>query len=74
MNRLSAASFVPPSVYMGFRLFVLPKRRPGQLSTFPWGTGGTVVSWANEHAGFPTRPTPPRPEPQVVCPGLVFDK
>ena len=34
VNRGSTADFVPPSVYIGFRLFVLPKRHPGQCLRF----------------------------------------
>ena len=33
MNRLSTAGFVPPSVYIGFRLFVLLGRRSGDVSS-----------------------------------------
>ena len=36
INRGSTADFVPPSVYMGFPLFVLPKSRSGQLSSNAW--------------------------------------
>ena len=35
INRLSTAGFVPPSVNIGFCLFVLPKSRSGQLSSMP---------------------------------------
>ena len=34
-NRGSTVGFVPPSVYVGFRLFVLPKSRSRQLSSIP---------------------------------------
>ena len=36
MNRLSTAGFVPPSVYIGFRLFVLLGRRSGDVSSMLW--------------------------------------
>ena len=61
INRSSTGRFVLPSVYIGFRLFVLPKKPPGRLSSMPWGARGSVVSWANRLAGVPARPAPPRP-------------
>ena len=33
INRGSTANFVPPLVYIGFPLFVLPKTRPGGYSS-----------------------------------------
>ena len=36
INRLSTADFVPPSVYIGFRLFVLLERRPRNVSSMFW--------------------------------------
>ena len=54
MNRLSTAGFVPPSVYIGFPLFVLAKGRSGQLSAIPKRARGTVGFWA-------TRPVLPGP-------------
>ena len=36
MNWLSTTGFVPPSVYMGFRLFVLLGRRSGDGSSMLW--------------------------------------
>ena len=36
MSQLSTAGFVPPSVYIGFRLFVLLERRSGDLSSMLW--------------------------------------
>ena len=52
VNRLrincgSNAGFVPPPVYIAFRLFVLLKRRSGQVCSMPWRVRGTVGSWAN---------------------------
>ena len=38
VNRWSTAGFVPPSVYIEIRLFVLPENRPGGLSSIVlWG-------------------------------------
>ena len=61
MNRLSTAGFVPPSVYIGFPLFVLARGRSGQLSTIPWKAKGTVGFWATRLVGILFRPAPPRP-------------
>ena len=70
--------FVPPSVYMGIRWLVLPKSRPGQLSSMPWGGSGTVVSWENRPVGVPSCPAPPRPTAPPCAapsrPGFGFDK
>ena len=60
-NRWSTAVFVPPSVYIGFRLFVLLKSRSGQVCSMLWKVRGTVVSWANRSVGAPSCPAPPRP-------------
>ena len=57
INRLSTAGFVPPSVYIGFRLFVLPKSRSGHSSSIPWRSWrekGTVVPWAKRPVGDPS--------------------
>ena len=78
INRGSTARCVPRSVYIGFPLFVLPKGRPGHLSSTPWGARGSVVSWANRHVGVPSCPSPLRPgaprcaaPPRpAVCPGF----
>ena len=43
MNRLSTAGFVPPSVYIGFRLFVLLEGRSGDVSSMLWRVRGTLV-------------------------------
>ena len=70
INRLSTAGFVPPSVYIGFRLFVLPGGCSGQLSSMPWGARGTVASSAKKPVGVqpcrarsaqPPRRAPPDP-------------
>ena len=36
MNRLSTASFFPPSVYIGIRLFLLLESRSGDVSSMLW--------------------------------------
>ena len=68
INRLSTADkpvvnrgFVRPSVYIGFSLFVQPKRRSGQLPSMPWRARGTVVFCANRPVGVPSCPAPARP-------------
>ena len=60
MNRGSTAGFVPPSVYIGFPLFVLTKGRSGQLSTIPRGSRGTVGFWATRPVGVLFCPAPLR--------------
>ena len=66
---------------MGFPLFVLPKRRPRQLSTMPRGARGSVVPLGDRPVGVPSyrtapplRRAPPRPDSPVVRPGFGFDK
>ena len=59
------------SVYMGFRLFVLPKRHSGQLFSMPWkpwGAKGTVVSWANRPVGVQSCPATLCPAPPCTAP------
>ena len=64
VNRGSTGRFVPPSVYIGIPLFVLPKKRSGQLSTMPRRVKGTVLFWANRRtAPPPRRPAVRRPAP-----------
>ena len=46
LKRGSTAGFVPPSVYIGFRLFVLLGKRR-DVSSMLWRVRGRVVSWAN---------------------------
>ena len=60
INRGSTARCVPPSVYIGIPLSVLPESRSGQLSTMPRGANGTVVSCASRPVGVPPYPAPPR--------------
>ena len=52
--------FVPPPVYMGFRLFVLLGGCSRHVRTMLWKVRGTVVSWANGSVGVPSCPAPPR--------------
>ena len=66
VNCGSAADFVPLSVYMGLRLFVLPKRRPGQYFRFAGGQEGglspcRIVPTAFRPSSIqPRPPSPPR--------------
>ena len=63
----------PDSVCKGFDASVLPKRRPGRLSSSPWKSKWKVVNWPNRSA--PPRPAPaldrpPRPAPtRLASPG-----
>ena len=64
ISRLSTADrprvFVPPSVYMRFPLFVLPKRRP-QLFWFASGSGGQFFPGRTDpSASRSARPCPSR--------------
>ena len=43
MNRGSTADFVPPPIYIRFRLFVLLERRSGDVSSMLWRVRGRVV-------------------------------
>ena len=61
INRGSTAGFVPPAVYIGFPLFVLPKSRSGQLSSMPRRARRTVDSWANRSVDVLSCPAPRRP-------------
>ena len=80
MNRLSTAGFVPPSVYIGFCLFVLLERCSGDVSAMLWKyEGGLSPGRGVSLASSPARPRPairraPRPDPPVVCPGFGRDK
>ena len=60
--RGSTASFVPPSVYIGFVFFVLAKSRSGQLSRMPRRAKRVrwLFFWANRPVGVPSYPAPPR--------------
>ena len=62
INRGSTAHFVPPCVYMGFRLFVLLEKRSSDVSSnpsIPWKVQRTCVSCANSSVGTQSCPTPP---------------
>ena len=84
INRWSNMGYVPPSVWMGFPLFVLPKRGPRRVAFDSPERQRTVLSWANRSVGVPLCSAPaipaippcaqPRPDPPVVCPGFGFDK
>ena len=67
INRGSTAGFVPPTVYIGTPLIVLPKNCSEKLSSMPWKARKTVVSCANKPVGVPScraRPAqPPRRAP-----------
>ena len=74
INRSSTGRCVLPSVYIGFRLFVLLGRRSCDVSTMPWGVRGTFVSWANCFVGVQTCPAPsrrPAVRPDPTCPWYV---
>ena len=58
-NRGSTAGFVPPSVYIGFRLFVFLGRQR-DVSSMVWRVRGRLVSWASSSVGIQSCPTPPR--------------
>ena len=72
--RSSTARCVPPSVCMGLRLFVLPKRCSGWLAALPWGQEGRLYPGRSDPSASrpapPPRCAPPRPDPPVVCPGF----
>ena len=61
INRESTAGFVPPSVYIGIHLFVLPEICPGGFSSIVWRVRGTVVFWTNRPVGVLSYPAPLRP-------------
>ena len=61
LNRWSTVVFVLLSVYIGFPLPVLLKKRSAQLFSMPRRARGSVVSWANRSVGVPSCPAQPRP-------------
>ena len=61
INRWSTAGFVPPSVCIGIRVFVLPETCAGGFLSMVWRVTGTFVFWANRPVGVPSCPSPPRP-------------
>ena len=82
INRWSTGRCVPPSVYIGFPLFVLPKNRPQQLSFIRQrvrrSEGRFSPGQTDPSARRSARPcspasppcAQPRPDPPVVCPGF----
>ena len=58
-NRWSTAVFVPLSIYIGFRLFVLLNGRWGQVRSMPRRVRRTVAFWANRSVGVPSCLAPP---------------
>ena len=59
------------SVYIGFPLFLLPKKRSGCLFSVPWKSKWTVVPWAHHPASVPPRfasPLRPAPTPRHAAP------
>ena len=71
------------SVYIEFRLFVLPKNRPGRCLRFAGGQGrgqspGRIDSTASRpiqpRSPSPPHRAPPRPDWREVCPGFDFDR
>ena len=85
MKRLSIAGFAPPSVYIIFRLSVLPKNVQNIFLRCPGRQDGQLSSSRNDlSASRPARhrparrsavfrPAPARLDPPVVSPGLKFD-
>ena len=60
MNLVSTAGFVPPSVYIGFRLFVLLGKHSGDVSSMLWRVRGRIVPLAHSSVGEQFCSTPPR--------------
>ena len=60
MNRLSTAGFVLPSIYMGFRMFVLLGTRSGDVSSILWKVRGRIVPYAHRYIAEQFCLTPPR--------------
>ena len=83
INRGSTGRLVPSTVYMGFPLFVLAKRRSEQLFTLRWGARRAVGVQGDRNVGSLFCQASPRPavrlapcrtEPPVVCPGFGLDR
>ena len=83
INRGSTFGVVPPSVYIGFRLFVsifffqgscvrCPGSYEGKLSPGRTDPSASRPAWPRP-APLPHR-APPRPDPPVVCPGFELDR
>ena len=74
VNRWSTAGFVPPPVYIGFRLFVVPQTRSGERRLSPWRTVPSASCAARPRPAPPSRRAPPRPEPTLVFTAFGPDK
>ena len=61
INRGSTGRFVPSTVYIGFPLFVLAKRRSEQLLTLRWKARGAVGFQGDRNVGTLFCPASPRP-------------
>ena len=68
INRGSTAGFVPPTVYIGTPLIVLPKNCSEKLSSMPWKARKTVVSCANKPVGVPSCRARPAQPPRCAPP------
>ena len=74
MSQLSTAGSVPTSVYKGFRLFMLLRRRSRDVFSVPWRVRGTLVPSANCSLDVPSCPAPslrPVVRPGPTCPWYV---
>ena len=61
-NRLSTASFAPPSVLQRISFVRASEDTFRTVSSMPWKAQGAVVGlWANRPVGVPSYPVPPRP-------------
>ena len=60
INCSSTGRFVPPSIYIGFCLFVHLGICSGDLYSIPWAARQSVVSLANRPVGLPSCPAPPQ--------------
>ena len=76
---MSTAGFIPPSVYIGFRLFVLLENRSGDMLALEGAREARLLD--EQFCWHPVLPNPappprraPRPDPPVVCPGFGLDR
>ena len=60
VKRGSTPGFVSPSVYIGFRLFVLLEIRSRDVSSMLWRVREQLVPKANSSVSTQSCPTPPR--------------
>ena len=77
-NRLQTACppviLFPRSINIILFLFVILGKRLGDLSSMPWGVGGTLSFWANCSVGVSSCPAPPCHPPvrlDATCPWYV---